>query len=104
MTTFPIHVPRNAYRGANVAKRRRAFEYDADAIRLERYLNAQIEADPRPIQQFIYGFVAPRIGMSEARVREILFQVDCGHNGLTVAKRQQDWRAFIDSLPCSTDR
>lgn len=104
MKIYPIHVHRSAYRGSNAAKRRRASEYDADAMRLERYLNLQIEADPSPIQQFIYGFIASRVGMSEGRVREILFRVDCGHNGLTVAKTEQDWRAFIDSLPSSTDR
>jgi hypothetical protein len=57
---------------------------------------SQIEADPSPIQQYIYGFIAPDVGMSLARVTEILFGVDCGHNGLTVAKSADAWNKFMN--------
>jgi hypothetical protein len=72
--------------------RREAAQYNEDAAALEAYLNEQIEADPDPIQEYLYGLIAPDVGMSVARVAEILFGVDCGHNGLTVAKSVEAWR------------
>lgn len=104
MTIYPIDVPRSAYRGSNVSKRRRAAEYDADARRLERYLNAQSKRIRGQYSNSSTASLRPKVGLAEARVREILFRVDCGHNGLTVAKNAEDWRAFIESLPGSAGR
>ncbi len=95
MKVFPIHVPRKHYRGSKEAMRRRVSEYNQDAAKLEAYLNEQIQADPTPIQQYLYGFISPDVGLSVDRVREILFGVDCGHNGLTVAKSVEAWRDFM---------
>lgn len=86
MKIYPISVPRKHYRGSKDSMRRKVAEYNQDAARLEKYLNEQIEADPSPIQQYIYGLIALDLGMSVERVTEILFGVDCGHTGLTVAK------------------
>lgn len=94
---FPIHVPRSSYRGSKQSLREKASDYNRDAERLERYLNDRIEADPSPIQQYIYGFIAPDVGLSLERVREILFGVDCGHNGLTVAKSDDALRREFGS-------
>jgi hypothetical protein len=86
MKAYPLYVPRSSYRGSDPAKRRRAAEYSADAARLEEYLNARIKSNPNEVQQYFYGVIAPDVGMSEDRVREVLYRVDCGHNGLTVSK------------------
>jgi hypothetical protein len=86
MKVFPIHVPRQRYHGSNASKRRKMIDYNLDAERLEKYINDRTQADPSPIQQYIYGFIAPEVSLPLERVREILFGVDCGHNGLTVAK------------------
>jgi hypothetical protein len=67
-------------------------DYNRDADRLEKYPNDRIQADPSPIQQYIYGFIAPDVGLSLERVREILFGVDSGHNGLTAAKSDDAYR------------
>lgn len=96
MKIFPIQVPRQRYRGTKPSLRQKAAEYNRDAARLEKYLNDRIEADPAPIQQYIYGFIAPDVGMSLDRVRDILFGVDCGHNGLTVAKSTEAWQRFMN--------
>jgi hypothetical protein len=92
MKVFPIHVPRSPYRGSKQSLRQKAADYNRDAARLEKYLNDKIQADPSPIQQYIYGFIAPDVGLTLERVREILFGVDCGHNGLTVAKTDDAYR------------
>jgi hypothetical protein len=96
MKVFPIHVPRHPYRGSNPSKRQKMMDYNRDADRLEKYLNDRIQADPSPIQQYIYGFIAPDVGLSVERVREILFGVDSGHNGLTVAKTGEALRREFD--------
>jgi hypothetical protein len=95
MKVFPIRVPRHPYRGNDEAKKRKRAEYNQDAATLETYLNEKIAADAAPIQQFIYGYIAPDVGLPEQRVREILFAVDTGHNGLTVAKSQQAYTDFM---------
>jgi hypothetical protein len=83
---YPIRVPRKYYRGKDEVKRFAVAQYNQDAERLEAYLNERIETDPKPVQQYIYGFIALDVGMSTSRVSEILFAVDCGHTGITVAK------------------
>ena len=97
MKIYPIRVPRDRYTGRQEARRRKAAEFNRDAVTLERYLNERIEADPDPIQRFIYGFIAPDVGMTTDRVRDILFAVDCGHNGLIVAKSEAAYRDRMGS-------
>ncbi|HEX2207000.1 MAG TPA: hypothetical protein VHG93_04910 [Longimicrobium sp.] len=96
MKIYPISVPRKPYRGRNDSMRRKVAQYNDDAAVLEEYLNERIEADPAPVQEYLYGFIARDVGMSVARVTEILFGVDCGHNGLTVAKSAEAWQKFIN--------
>lgn len=105
MQAFPIHVPRKHYGGSKPALRQRAADYNRDAAMLERYINDRIQVRPDPIQQYIYGFIAADVGLSTERVRAILFAVDCGHNGITVAKSAEALQAFFEgadgqSRPC----
>lgn len=90
MRTYPVIVPRRSYRGSKEPLRRITAEYNKDALTLERYLNRCIEANPSPIQQYFYEFIAPEVGFTAERVREILFAVGCGHNGLTIARPKFD--------------
>jgi hypothetical protein len=92
MKVFPIHVPRSRYRGGKPSLRQKASDYNRDAERLEKYLNDRIQASPSSVQQYIYGSIAPDVGLPLERVQEILFGVDCGHNGLTVAKTHDAFR------------
>ncbi len=96
MITFPIRVGRASYRGSKAALREKAAAYNRDAAMLERYVNDRIHASPAPIQLFTYGAIAPAVGLSVARVSEILFSVDCGHTGLTVAKTDEAWRRWLE--------
>lgn len=96
MRIYPISVPRKHYRGSKDAMRRKVAQYNDDAVALEKYLNERIEADPAPVQDYLYGFIARDVGMSIDRVTEILFGVDCGHNGLTVAKSAEAWKKFLN--------
>jgi hypothetical protein len=61
-------------------------EHNQCAVRIEWYLNDRIAADPNPIQTYTYEFIALDLDLIADQAREILFGVDCGHNGLTVAK------------------
>jgi hypothetical protein len=99
MKVYPIHVPRNLYRGSKESARRKAAEYNRDASALETYLNAQIQANESPIQQYFYRQIALEIGLPIERVQEILFGVDCGHNGLTVAKSSEAWADSVADRP-----
>lgn len=95
MKVYPISVPRKDYRGGKAAVRAKVAAYNADAERLESHLNGRIRDDPSPIQTYIYGYIALELGMPLDRIRDILFGVDCGHNGLTVAKSVEAWRQFM---------
>ena len=86
MVTYPIRVPRDGYRGNNTKKRQKSAEKNRIAKELEDYLNRAIEKDDANMQKYIYGFIAADTGYSEETVRNILFGVYCGHNGLTVIK------------------
>jgi hypothetical protein len=44
----------------------------------------------------LYWTIAADVNMTVERVREILFAVDCGHNGLTVAKSEEAWKKMIE--------
>jgi hypothetical protein len=102
MKVYPIHVPRKQYRGSKQSTRQRAAEYNRDAMRLENYLNDHIRANPAAVQQYLYGFIASDLGLASDRVREILFGVDCGHNGLTVAKSEEALQAFLKNSDGAT--
>ena len=95
MKIYPIRVPRHPYGGNDPAKRRKKDEYNRDAAKLEAYLNEQISSDPQPIQQYDYGSIASEVDMPMERVADILFGVDAGHNGLTVAKSAEAWKKFM---------
>lgn len=86
MVTYPIRVPRDHYKGRNPRRLQKRSENNRIAQELENYLNRAIEKDDANMQKFIYGFIAVDTGYSEETVRNILFGVDCGHNGLTVIK------------------
>jgi hypothetical protein len=88
---FPIRVPRKQYRGSSDFLRRRTVEHNQCAVRIEQYLNDRIATDPNSIQTYTYEFITLDLDLTAEQVREILFSVDCGHNGLTVAKSSVKW-------------
>ncbi len=84
VVNYPISVDRDPYRGSNPRRLEKQRAYDRDAARLEEVANRMIERDGPGI--YLYGFIAREAGMSEDRVREIMFTVAGGHNGFTVGR------------------
>jgi hypothetical protein len=88
MPAYPIRVPRDSYSGKQARRVRKRQEFNEAAERLERYINDTFEKSGDDSMVFIYGFVAHDLGMTTAQVRDVLFGVDAGHNGLRVFKRK----------------
>ncbi len=86
MVEYPIKVPRDGYRGSQPRRKAKQCETNQIAEWLEKYLNDKIAADPTERQVYIYGFIASDLGLRTEVVRDILFGVDGGHNGLTVVR------------------
>jgi hypothetical protein len=89
MVRYPVFVPRRHYRGSKDRLRRKITDYNRVAAELEAYLNRQIEASDEDTQVLFYEDIARATGVPLDMVRDILFGVDCGHNGLTVHKPQR---------------
>ena len=81
MVELPIYVERHPYRGRDPNKLRNKAEYDRDACLLESYINEKAQEGK---SRFLYSDIAVDVGMTVGRVSEILFSVDCGHNGFTI--------------------
>ena len=86
MVIYPIRVKRKQYRGMNPREQEKTRNYNELAKVLEGYINEKIKEDESEVQQYIYGNIASDLNLEIAEVREILFSVDCGHNGFTVKK------------------
>ncbi|MEX0837493.1 MAG: hypothetical protein WD101_04115 [Gemmatimonadota bacterium] len=88
MPSYPIEVPRKGYGGTDSRLRREAEEFNRDAAILERHINETFVASGQHRKQFLYGYIAIDTGIPQDRVRDILFTVDCGHNGFSVWKQK----------------
>lgn len=93
MIAYPIHVPRKGYRGAKPKIRRKVAERNRLAQELEDYLNSQIAVSDESIQQYLYYEIARETRIPIEKVRDILFGVDGGYNGLTVTRHSAGTRA-----------
>jgi hypothetical protein len=82
MVKPPIRVEREHYRGSDPKRRAKVARYNEDAATLEQHINAQIAKGKRGV--FMYYEISRDTGIPLKRVEEILFTVDCGHNGFTV--------------------
>ncbi len=87
MVIYPISVPLNPYRGNDELKKRKTHRHNQIARMCEEYLNSKIQQDNSEIQQYLYYSIASDLQLTVDEVRDVLFKVDCGYNGLTV-KRQ----------------
>lgn len=87
MKSYPVSVPRDYYRGSNPARLRKMHNYNRVAARVESYINADLERQPDDtINQYMSGLVALELDESPDLVRDIIFGIDCGHNGVTIVK------------------
>lgn len=88
MPVYPIHVPRDPYYGSNPAHLRKQERFNGIAKVLESYLNNQEEENDKEPLMFDYWEIANATGHSEEDVRNVLFGVDAGHNGITIYKKK----------------
>ena len=79
--SYPLIIPVKPYTGKD---QRKIVRYQAaldGAAKIEKYLNERyVKGQPT-----IFGYyeIAQDLGMSKERVRDILYPVDCGSNGIT---------------------
>jgi hypothetical protein len=86
MPVYPIHVPRSRYRGNNPRLLRKAQRHNDIAKTCEDYLNRKVVEQPGDAHVYIYGSMASELGLTTEEVRDVMFAVDCGHNGITIRK------------------
>jgi hypothetical protein len=54
------------------------------AQRIEEYLNSKVSEDEAETQTYFYSEIADDLGADENEVRDILYAVDHGSNGITI--------------------
>ena len=86
MPIYPIHVPRSGYRGNNPRFLRKAQRHNEIAKSCEEYLNRKVAEQREAVHVYLYGFMASDLGLKTDEVRNVMFAVDCGHNGITIRK------------------
>ncbi|PIB89923.1 hypothetical protein [Caulobacter sp. FWC2] len=87
MTTYPIRIPRQTYSGRDPRKLDKARNYDRAVARIEAHLNAELAKLPDDtIRVFLSAEVARELHEDRDLVYEIIFSIDCGHNGVTLCK------------------
>jgi hypothetical protein len=91
MREYPVSVRRDSYRGANAAKQRKAAEYNRVASRVADYINSDLRDKPTDkIYTYLSAQIAQELGENSELVHEIVFSIDCGHNGVTIVKGDYD--------------
>lgn len=86
MVTYPLHITRSSYRGADPKKRKKAIEQNRIAAELEAHINVRIQTQLAPIHIYLYYQIAADTGYSEKTVRDLCFGIDGGGNGFTAIK------------------
>lgn len=94
MVTYPISVPRKFYKGSKSNIRNKISEYNRIASELEDLINSKINSKIEKYKkdtssqsdyyQILYYQIAAETNYDIDLITEILFGVDCGHNGFTV--------------------
>lgn len=92
MVSFPISVSRDGYRGSDPRRRRKQKRHSEVAKDCEECLKRKIAENPSETQVYHYSSIAHDLNLFVEDVRNVLFAVDCGHNGLTVHKGSEPAR------------
>jgi hypothetical protein len=96
--TYPIHVARSNYRGADTKKRAKASAYNRDAATLEAHVNELLKAQIAPVQVYLWMELAQATGLSYDRVAELGFSIDGGHNGFTAFRHDMGYEAAMEAI------
>jgi uncharacterized protein YfaP (DUF2135 family) len=87
MLSYPVSVPGVRYRGADPKKRAKNTNINRIASKIEAFLNADLAKRPSDsITVYISYTVAREIGEDGEIVRNLIFGMDCGSNGVTILK------------------
>ncbi|HUU53117.1 MAG TPA: hypothetical protein VMW44_00585 [Candidatus Bathyarchaeia archaeon] len=86
MVTYPVHVHGKTYRGKKDKLKQEAIEYNRLAGELESYINKKVDESDEYELIIIYDSIAAKLHLPLDLVREILYSVDGGDNGITVRK------------------
>jgi hypothetical protein len=88
MVTYPVHVQKKTYRGKKDKLKQEASEYNRLAGELESYINKKVAESDEYELIIIYDSIAASLHLPLDLVREILYSVDGGDNGITVRKQK----------------
>lgn len=83
MKSYPVSIPMHRLRPA----RKNIAEFNRIAPLVETYINARVERSDGPYVVIHSSDVSNAIGEDREIVRELIKQIDGGHNGITVARR-----------------
>lgn len=86
MVTYPVHVARNGYRGADPRKRAKAQQENRDASILEATANRLIQAQTRGIKSYLWAEISRESGLDYDTVKRLGFSIDGGSNGFTATR------------------
>ena len=86
MVAYPVSVPRKTYSGGKNYLKREMIEYNRIASEIESYVNKKVAESDDDKVIIIYDSIAAHLGYPSSLVCDILFPVDCGHNGITITK------------------
>ncbi|WP_157657525.1 hypothetical protein [Burkholderia ubonensis] len=98
MKTYPIHVARSSYRGADSKKRAKAADHNRDAALLEACANELLRSQTEPVRSYVRMELAKATGLSYDRVAELGFPIDCGSNGFTAYRHDLGYEAAMEAV------
>ena len=87
MVAYPVRVTVKEYNGQDAKKLARYRRRLVIADRIEDYLNEKMKPlDSGAFSEFDYGVIASDLKLEKRIVRDILYALDCGSNGITIGK------------------
>lgn len=87
MLSYPVNAPIDGYRGQNSRRLAKAARYNRVAVLIADAINADLATQPEnACRQYYSASLAHELREDSDLVHEIIFEMDCGHNGVTVVK------------------
>lgn len=97
MKTYPVHVARSNYRGADPKKRARAAAHNRDAALLESCANEMLKKQTDAVHVYGWAELANATGLPYERVAELGFSIDGGSNGFTAWRHDLTYDAAMEA-------
>lgn len=97
MKTYPIHVARSNYRGADPKKRAKAAAHNRDAALLESCANDLLKKQTEAVRAYLWMELAMATGLSYDRVAELGYSIDGGSGGFTAWRHDLGYEAAMEA-------